>query len=473
MSRYAKVHEHAGNRRNLYMQSKRCLMVLVFVMGLHNIALAASWDYPCEAVKCGPGSYFSSSDNKCKKCTEVKDTELQSVGVTKDMLWCPGYMSDCNDKKNGLHTCESYIRNYDDNYEWFLENNNTDEGWKEFTTEVAWSPTVQQNQEREDYRDEVVGVKYVADALNDYKKCKLTEVHCKPGYYLPKNTDKCEFCSNEFRKYCPGGWYEVEQSKDQGVYDCDASKITGRYHTACVSCPDGMRANSNEDKFIWYDVMINGSKADSSDRALRNIACINNNGYGKYYKVECGNELSSDPDYNKKNGIWGLCEEEIGVASLPIQKQHIEMDRVYLNDNSIVGIEMKTFLGSVYYNGTYVKCADYPEFAKVAKEARMYCPGNWVTKDANGNYPTPLQQMKQCPPKKEPNDDLSGCECMWKDKGATETPEGECIHKELKLGYKDLYYGPFCKDDPTCPLFKQCWTKFNNKAAYRKCMGFD
>ena len=220
--------------------------------------------------------------------------------------------------------------------------------------------------------------------------------------------------------------------------------------------------------------MINGSKADSSDRALRNIACINNNnGYGKHYTVECGQALSSDPDYNKKNGIWGLCEEEIESARLLAgTESKLQFDKsAHVNPIASglltnVRIEPVSSPGYVYVNGQWVACNSHQEWVDFAKEARMFCPGILVSKDSNGNYPGPLKQLKKCPPYKWPNEKLDDCECIYEHVNN----DDEC--KPKVLSHADIYYGPLGKEGTKGALHKQCWTK-RTKSAYRKCMGFD
>lgn len=141
-----------------------------------------------------------------------------------------------------------------------------------------------------------------------------------------------------------------------------------------------------------------------------------------------------------------------------------------LSNTRLVAIDVKCDPGNVLVNGECVPCTSNIAWVSYAKENRVYCPGGTFSTI------TPLkQQIDNCPRGTTPNQNLTGCDCIWGIKDVnrcniTTIPKEKCyLCKDVVLSFDDLKYGPLGKN---APLFKQCWTKVTEKA-YKKCMGFD
>ena len=112
---------------------------------------------------------------------------------------------------------------------------------------------------------------------------------CKAGYYLPKNTHTCTICPKN--KYCPGGTFDFNATKDQGINACPTgygnTDSTGKStNTQCfMNVADNYYVNKTKDTTAIHCKVGHYSKEHkvyytktSSCSPIKNILPYNPNG---------------------------------------------------------------------------------------------------------------------------------------------------------------------------------------------------
>ena len=66
-------------------------------------------------------------------------------------------------------------------------------------------------------------------------KAAFSEVKCKAGEYLPKNSKSCASCKSGTRYYCPGGTFQAPATADIGIKECGSGQKTNSNRSGCIA----------------------------------------------------------------------------------------------------------------------------------------------------------------------------------------------------------------------------------------------
>ena len=304
---------------------------------------------------------------------------------------------------------------------------------------------------------------------NDKEKQQCLK-KAKAGYDI-SSMSEFEWNANDAKTACVVTTFKCEKySEHEYTYNVTDCNSCSAKCTKIVKCDPNERGRNTS----WGNVYINtetfevvGKFGCSTRYHVPDRSTFINRIKQNTDTISCCESCANDYD----------CPGDVVVTEIKDVPQGITKNEVHYKNwengsvNQTFTVAPSCEAGNVYVhaNSKCVRCDSNPEWVKIAQEGRLYCPGGLATTtDNKGNVINipPLKQVKKCPLLQEPNEDLSGCRCMYKGK----MEDGKC--KITSISYLDLYYGPLKDKGAKDSLFKQCWTK-RDRQSYRRCMGFD
>ncbi len=299
------------------------------------------------------------------------------------------------------------------------------------------------------------GAKTINDCYKDDNGKAIyygSEVECKAGNYLPKNSKNCESCSKaglEPNEYCPKGTYYFSDTKNQGITDCPSGQVHSADFKECVSgieCYPGeylrkdsytCESCSERTGLKNNEYCPGGTYKYSKDRDSQPATCP----AGQTPNAErsaCG--TCNPGQYIDSNRTCQNCpDDQVPNETLTGCKKCPKGQIV--NDGRCVAEEEAPFepiectTPGQYYNGAKKAC-------DTCKGSTRYCPG--------GTY----------------NKNLS------RDHGIYDCPAGGVVNNTgdactITLSKDMMIYGPGGK---TTESVRQCWNFHNNIGDYTKCL---
>ena len=192
-------------------------------------------DPKTKKIFCDDGYALPHNKLECVKCDAKKDFINEGFWKTlKNNEYCEGGFFDFSDTfDQGISTCPEGHQPKDDKTG-CSACKNPDEAVNEDTGKCEKCKTGEVPNDNGIGCHKCQAGQIVSDGrCVDEEEAPFKLIHCNYGQYYNGTLKKCDSCKGS-TKYCPGGDYNKNLSRDQGIYDCPGGGIVNEKGGACT-----------------------------------------------------------------------------------------------------------------------------------------------------------------------------------------------------------------------------------------------
>jgi len=136
---------------------------------------------------------------------------------------------------------------------------------------------------------------------------ELTTYVCNPGYYLPKDTEGCIRCSENF--YCAGGAFQYDVETDQGIMECPNSWYS----------PMGMSSAAQCGRILHVGDSVIYLRSVKKTTPSLNVRVGDDVFYGNMTMLDV--QMNADTEHKLKlrfdDTTWSVYDDTVNITEIP------------------------------------------------------------------------------------------------------------------------------------------------------------